>query len=530
MSKNTKNLISAMLLLLSLSAYSQEIIQIAPPVVSPLPGAFAYFANSGISFSISEDGQYVMASTVREGKAWKLPTGELVYRFQTGQAGSGHSVFSQRVEGIYMTDDGKFIYPSLNSNKDASFTVFDVEAGKIIGKNPLVDSIQLETYQKRISLVKVPANDDLISVLGVKRDFDNGGRIEGVKIISRTADLSHPGETIILYKQEYCGSKAWIKSVEPIIHYSVKELRAKQKKNNHCQYYDTHIARYNPATGKAVYIGNLLKGVEQIDYSVPSIAVSPYGDLIHRFGRDYHAAYSLEGRELWRVEDNSGKEFMKFDNSGNIVLREQEDASNVSINTYNKLDGKIITSYKFPAGSQKYTSDYPKLKLIEQWGMYAIIDQKGENSMTIGLYNINDGKFVVALTDQEGAERYSKQYNKSLDDYNAQTQANIKANQDAWDNYIKREAVRAEEIRKKVIAESAEHAKYFMTCPKCNGIGYFSKSGYSPGSSKTTEGTVRNTITGEISTRVTTTTTTGGAYTDYEVCHYCKGRREVSRH
>ncbi len=528
MSKNKIILISAMLLLFAVAARAQEIIQIAPPVLSPLPGAFAYFANSGISFSISEDGQYVMASTVREGKAWKLPTGELVYRFQTGQAGSGHSVFSQRVEGIYMTDDGKFIYPSLNSNKDASFTVFDVEAGKIIGKNPLVDSIQLYTYQERVKPAKYPIGEaNQAALLTVKRDFNNGGRVEPVTVAKYTEDLSHPGETIIVYLQEYCGSKDWIKSKAE---YTVKELRAKQQKNNHCQFYDVHIARYNPTTGKAVYIGRALKEPSHYDKNYLYMNVSPYGDLVHYSEKDYHAAYTLEGRELWRVADGSNSEFMKFDNSGNIVLREQVDASNVSINTYNKLDGKIITSYKFPADSQKYTSDYPKLKLIEQWGMYAIIDQKGENPMTIGLYNINDGKFVVALTDQEGAERYSKQYNKSLSDYNAQTQANIKANQDAWDNHIKREAVRAEEIRKKVIAESAEHAKYFMTCPKCNGIGYFSKSGYSPGSSKTTEGTVRNTITGEISTRVTTTTTTGGAYTDYEVCHYCKGRREVSRH
>ena len=528
MSKNKKILVSALLLLLGFSAQAQEIIQIAPPMQNPLPAAFAYQQNSGIDFSVSEDGQYVMASTVREGKAWKLPTGELVYRFQTGQPGSGHSVFTQRIGGIYMTDDGKFIYPSLNSNEDASFTVFDVEKGKIIGKSPLVDSLQMGTYQTRVSLTQAPANADLEKVLGVKRDFNNGGRAEGVEIVSLTADLSHPGETIIVFKQQYCGSKEWIKANTE---YSVKELRKLQKERNHCQYYDVHVARYNPATGKAVYIGKALDRVGLFGGGGFLFdPVSPYGDLIHAIEKGYHAARTLDGRELWRVDDDSNCTFMKFDNSGNIVLHEQESKDDASINTYNKFDGKIITRYKFPTGSQNWMKDYPKLKLIEQWGMYAVIDQKGENPMTMGLYNINDGKFVVALTDQEGAERYSKQYNKTLSDYNAQTAANIKANQEAWDKYILREAVRAEEIRKKVIAAAAEHSKHFMTCPKCKGIGYFSSGGYSPGSSKTTEGTVRNTITGEISTRTTTTTTTGGAYTNYEACSYCKGRREVSRH
>ena len=109
---------------------------------------------------------------------------------------------------------------------------------------------------------------------------------------------------LVCFQQQYCGSKDWINEKTS---YPVKELRAKQKGHNHCQFYDYHIARYNIASGKATHLSTLPFGVEQIDFRGMYATPSPFGDVVYAGVLPFtgqqgiQAVLSTEGKELWRI-------------------------------------------------------------------------------------------------------------------------------------------------------------------------------------------------------------------------------------
>jgi hypothetical protein len=527
--KNFMVALSTLLSFLNFVANAQEVITVAPPIRQQIPAAFAREREEPVYFRITDDGQYALASTVREAKAWKMPTGELVYSFQSGSLpGDRNGVYSQQLKNIFVTQDSKYMYPTEYPWKGRALTAISLPSGKTVPDGPLLDSLKNGNYEKKFDKSEYPDYKEQDAIFAIKRDFNNGGKAEGIKTIGKVSDLSHPGETIVYFKQQYCGSKDWIKSST---NYKVSELRDLQKKNNHCQFYDNHMARYNPATKKAVYIGKLLEGVEKIEYSrISEATVSPFGEVVHFFiSKKYPIGgdtfFSLEGKELWNLDfENNEGEWKGFDNNGNAIFTKLSSNGQVVMSVHEPLTGVVIKNYELPV-------DFPKLKLIPQWNMYADVQRTDDVTYSIGIHDMKTGKLIIALSDKVGTDAFSKRYNAEANALQAQMQANIRANQESWDNHIRQESERAAEQREKAIAAATEHAKHFMTCPKCKGVGYFGESGYSTGSTKTTDGgTVRNTITGEISNRTTTTTTAAGTYSNYWACSQCQGRREVPRY
>ena len=155
--------------------------------------------------------------------------------------------------------------------------------------------------------------------------------------------------------------------------------------------------------------------------------------------------------------------------------------------------------------------------------MYAVAGQNAEGNWTLALYNIKDGTRMAALTDEAGALAFAKQYKQQADAQEAAYKNILRAREEAWQKNLRDAAA----YKAEVAANAAAHAKNFMTCPKCDGVGYLTTSGYARGSSKSSTGV--QVVNGRYANVTTTTTTTGGSYSTYEVCPYCRGRREVPR-
>ncbi|SES72213.1 hypothetical protein [Hymenobacter actinosclerus] len=503
------------------SLRAQIITAVAPPNESgPLPVAFAGEQTSGIRMDISDDGQYLLASTMREAKVWKLPEGTLIYRYQSGSGKEDkNGVFSQRfsAQPLFITDDGKYLFLSKNGMRQASEAV-ELASGERVPNGPLLDSLKAGKYRQTTTLLDLSVEK---TALPVPRDFDNGGRLEPAGLVGVAPDIQHPGEAIVCFRQEYCGSKNWIKEKTK---YSVKELRALQKERRHCQFYDYHIARYNLATGKATHLATLPYGVEQIDYYKMLATPSPFGDVVYVNVLPFkdqqgtpQAVVTTEGKELWRIgADEQGREFQRFDNYGNLVFHQTDTKGIVSVITLRPENGVEVSRYILPAG-------VAYLQLIAQWDMYTVARQNVDGNWTIALYSITDGTRMAMLTDEAGALAFAKKYRQQVDAEATAYQNILRAREQAWQNNVRAAAA----YKQEVAANTAAHAKNFMPCPKCDGMGYSAKSGYSPGSSKTTTGV--QVVNGRYTNVATTTTTAGGSYTSYEMCPVCKGRREVPR-
>ena len=175
------------------SLQAQRSIQVAPPKESaPLPVAFAGEKISGFGMDISEDGQYLLAHSLREAKVWKLPEGELIYRYQAGSSkGDKNGVYSQRFsyQPLVITHDGKYVFVSANGGPQA-LEAAELLTGELVPDGLLLDSLKAGKYKQAPALLRFAVKTD---ALPVPRDFNNGGREEPASVSGIAQDIQHPG-------------------------------------------------------------------------------------------------------------------------------------------------------------------------------------------------------------------------------------------------------------------------------------------------------------------------------------------------
>ena len=500
----------------TLPLVAQKTIVVAQPVVTNVPAAFGGVVNDAdVKLSVTNDGRFALAYTDHEAKAWKLPEGELIYRYQNAK---------DRIKGMFLTTDGRYLYTT--SKREAA----DAETGELLQDGILRDSIVDGTYNIQrdgLTLKTMPLelqsslSKSGSSPLWVKRpDYDNKDYNEYITLRAMAPDEARPGNYLMVYSQQFYGSRKWI---EENLKTSFKETRQTQKEGGANQR-DFHIASYSAATGKAEYLGKLMDGVEYINYGgVDKINISATDNIVlvslYKDSVTYHA-YSSTGKPLWTTPYIYYNGDLHFDQNGNMVTREQNKNTEEAIAVRNTETGILLTRYLLPGTPYQ-------MQLIPAWGMMAMVSKTKDGNLAITLHNAETGEQMITLTDNDAAAYFATKYKADAAARLAKEEALAARRSAYWAevNRLNAEAERAAFIKN--AAAAADHAKNWQICPKCNGKGYFTNYGYSSGSSKTFQTKRRNEYTGDESLHWETETKPGGSYSTTVTCSRCHGNREV---
>jgi len=534
-----KLFVSIIILLVTIlpgAAFAQTINVVAPKLVAA-PVAFAD-ATYGTAPSVyfSSDGRYLLAHTGREAKAWRMPEGELVYRFNTSMMKDDKTrgVLNYAVTGIEITADGKFIYTRGGSGQDFIMIPAYLETGELLEDGLVKDSIKNGLYQFRRGLKNIGEASIRVmnefygstSPLLIKRSKD-GNFDEKLGILGLTASADYPGEIIVCYRQTFCGSRSFINEH---LTKSVKEVREQQFSSNRCQFYDVHASRFNPATNTAVYLGNLLKGFGGVDFrETIKVVPSPLGDVIYvtadamKTGVAFHSFNSPDGKVLWdpskKLQGNFS--FMSFDDFGNVVFRTFNGRAVTSEVQLDALTGEVLHQYIFSA---------PLLQNVynAQWNLNVAVSKTTSGDYGISMYDAVSGEHRLSVNDAEGAAAITAKTTAEINRFNAYVAANQKAMQDSWDLQIAENARYAQAAREKKIVDDAAHATAYKPCPLCSGTGVWVNSGVAKAYRKTSYSEGRA-LDGSRTTIKSTESSTGGYWEQRGPCLKCHGRGEVRR-
>lgn len=483
--------IKVRIVLLLLANYSfaagQSIFKMSAPKEGHIPAAFSRRGGSEVHFKMAQNNQYILAHTDKEAKVWKMPEGILVYRHQMDQ--NLGSVAWSVIKSVNITSDGKYVYTSGGTQSDLVLFAASLETGMELQNGPVLDSLKAGTYQ----MVRgVRSKDEVPPAMFANLQntpslilpprpykYDDLGGTEGIEFLVVVQDKTTPGAFLIVSEWEYCQGGKWLQAATKKMGDDFKEYRKMQKKKWNCQLKDYHISRYFPATGSGEYIGKIIPGVEQVDYTrIESVYPSPFGDVVVvRFqGADSLAIYSVRGVPLWSTPTGEKWKFDHWDDQGNLMIRILGEGLKYHYSPTNTFSlrrpftGALIKEYQLAK---------PAIfcEIIDEWGMLVDI-QYSEDDFTIGLYSIEDGRRMIALTDAEGAAKFSKAYQNEAEVIKRQYEANVAANERAY--VTMQEAHRQARLasyaaeKEKLAANaaaSAEHAKYFEKCSKCAGTG-----------------------------------------------------------
>ncbi|MGF2411720.1 MAG: hypothetical protein ACQUYJ_05295 [Ferruginibacter sp.] len=536
----------------TLKGNAQQTTVVSPKLVAA-PVAFAKLGNgiqwdAGPTISFSEDGQYLLGFTQREAKAWLMPEGELVYRFNTSMQKEDKSrgVLNYAVTGIKITPDGKYIYASGGSGQDFMMMPADLATGELLPDGLIKDSLKKGTYQLRrgirnnadVSMQVMQSFWGQSSPLMIKRDKD-GDFNDQLIIYGMVSSVAHPGELIICYTQSFCGSRSFIKNR---LTESVKEIRSKQYNSNRCQFFDAHVARYNPATNTSVYLGNALKGAGGVDFMDHQLILSPspVDDIVYVSGlksKDNKPAYTtgpvgkpsfasfntLDGKVLWEPATKLKGNFVfnGFNEFGNAVFKTVTDNTINSEVVFEPLTGNVLSTRTF-------LSPKPKVYYNAKWNINVAVTKTASEDWGVSIYNAGNGEYMLAVADQKGATEITAKTQGEMDRYYAFLAANRKALQEAYDRRLAEDARAAVAYQEKLSRDAAYHAAHFKTCPLCNGTGVWVVSGVAKAYRKSTYSEGRA-LDGSRTTIKSTESSTGGYWEQRSACLKCSGRGVVAR-
>lgn len=534
-------------IVLLLSVYASgamaQTINIAQPEQVKVPVALANTGEGAPTFFTTPDGKYAVAYTRREAKAWRLPDGELVYRYQAGMDDPrpGKNYYDKFVNRVTITADSKIIYVSGRSWAEEVIVAADLETGELLMDGMLLDSLKSGAYQMKRSVgsfdeiewnYRAVLTDPWSSPLKIKRDYkmiDKPGR-EGVTLKSIVPAKQYPGEVIICYKQSYCREGKWLGEAADKTNTTIREIEKLRTKDNTCLFMDAHAARVNLTTQTVTYLGAVPKGVQGVDYGyIHEIHPSPYGDvvgIVFNGAYDTIRFYSMDGVELWRTPKESAYSFTKYDDEGNVVLREKASDGSQYISSRKPLTGVLISRYQLPAeNSNRY--------FLEQWGMLANISQGSDNNYTLTLHDAFNGKMLLALTDDIAAAQFANGYKAVVAKAEKERQERIRLQEQQrvyWEEERRRQRDRAsaEESKYYVNNKTAatQHTSNYKQCPACGGTGgEYVQDTYTQSTVTTLWGGPRVGAAGYQKTTKTYNT----PYKKFVQCNKCWGKGEVKK-
>lgn len=536
----------------TLNGNAQQTTVVSPKLVAA-PVAFAKLGNGtqwdgGPVISFSEDGQYLLGFTTREAKAWLMPEGELVYRFNTSMQKEDKSrgVLNYMVTGIKITPDGKYIYASGGSGQDFMMMPADLATGELLPDGLIKDSLKKGTYQLRrgirnstdVSMQVMKALWGRSSALMIKRDKD-GDFDDNLTIYGIVSSVAHPGELIICYTQSFCGSRSFIKDR---LTESVKQIRSKQNNSNGCQFFDVHVARYNPATNTSVYLGNALKGAGWVDFMDTDLILSPspIDDIVYVSGlkiKDNMPAYltgpvgknsfasfnTVDGKVLWEPATKLKGDFVfsGFNEFGNAVFKTVSSNLINSEVVFEPLTGNMLSTRTF-------LSPKPKVYYNAKWNINVAVGKTASGDWGVSIYSADNGEYMLAVADQKGSTEITAKTQAELDRFYAAIAANRKAMQEAYDRRLAEDARAASAYQEKLSRDAAYQAANFRSCPLCKGTGVWVVSGVAKAYRKTSYSEGRA-LDGSRTTIKSTESSTGGYWEQRGACLKCGGRGVVAK-
>lgn len=511
------------------------------PKIVPAPAAFASSIgawNPEPTVLFTKDGQYVLGFTEREAKAWRMPEGKLVYRFNTGMVKDDpkRGVLNYGVSDLLITADRKYIYAKGSQGRDFVMLPMDLETGKLLANGPLKDSLKSGEYQLKqgirssneatfgiLERFYSPKTSPLIINREKATSFE-----EGLTILGITSSPRYPGELIICFKQSFCGSRNFINKH---LKESVKDVRKEQYRSNGCSFEDVHAARFNPTDKTATYLGNILKGYIGVDYGYNISALpSPTGDVVLLSGTDlvkhepFQSMNTFDGTVLWKPSDviKGKNRFKGFNDFGFAVFTVYDGDFTTEELTFDALTGKLISKSIF-------SPPLPKNYIYNsQWNVNVVINKLEDGSHSLGVYDASSGNPLLSLTDEAGAKQYASTIKSAYNSWEANTAAAQKAMQDSWDRQLAGFARESQELKAKNAKDEATHAANFKPCPQCNGTGVWITSGVAKAYSKTSYSEGRA-LDGSRTTIKSTESSSGGAWEHRAACLKCFGRGEIHR-
>jgi hypothetical protein len=532
---NLSRLLATILCSAAITTSQAQLIGVATPTGAHVPAALGGLPGAEVKFWVAQNGQYAVAHTSKEARVWRLPEGELVYRFQQGS--NLGSVAWNVIKDVTVTEDGRYVYASGGSWNEHVLAPVDLSSGKALSAGPTLDSLKSGLYQMRLgarnflelerklqSTLTEPTSSPILQ----KRpyDYDYPKFIEGIRIEDAVRDASMPGSTLICFQQEYCQGGKWLKKALEKAGQDYKWHKKIVDNTGDCQLEDMHVVRYTPGSNKVEYLGPGVPGVERIDYKdINELHLSPFGDVVAvEFQNDYDNfhIYSLSGQELWTM---AATDFLSFDDRGNVLLRRKE-AGKVLVSKYKPLSGTEVLSYELPASM-------PDLRIIDGWGMAANIQKASDGNISISLHDQTTGRMMLALTDAEAAKSFTAQYANEVETLAREREERIRRNEEAWQRHQEQSqkaaaAANARETERYAAnaAAAAEHAKYYQFCSKCGGSGGTYEQDYY--TTNRTEVIAGGAHVGWQSVR-TTTVKNYSPYKKFVPCTRCWGKGEVRK-
>lgn len=524
------------------SEVAAQTLTIVAPQKALVPAALANTSEGQTPiFFTSRDGRYAVAYTRQEAKAWKLPEGELVYRYQAGMDDPrpGKGYYDKFVNRVTITADNKYIYVSGKAWVDEVLDAADLETGELVPNGLIMDSLKSGAYQMQRTVssfdelewnFRLSLSSAQYSPLLVRRDYTlaSGLYDEGIALLAIAPAKAHPGEVIVCFKQEYCRSGKWLKEVAEKTNTTARDIEKIRVKNNHCQFTDIHAVRLNLATRKATYLGPVVRGVNKVDHpTVEEMYPSPYEDVVgigFAGALDSIRFFNYEGQELWRAPKEAKCRFLKFDEEGNVVLHERMTNGITYLATRKPLTGVLVNRYQLPDNKPFF---------LEAWGMTANIMKAADGNFSLTLNDAFTGRMMLALTDQEAAARFANLYKAEVARAEKEKQQRIKENLESYARWEERSrnarlqaSAKETEHYQRNQAAAEQHSKQYKPCPACGGSGgQYVQETYTESTTTTLWGGPRVGAAGY----QTTTKTYNTPYKKFVQCHKCWGKGEVRR-
>lgn len=520
--------------------------QVAEPQLINMPVSFGkdlHEYSNGPKISFSADGQYLMAFTDLEAKVWHMPEGTLVYRFNTAMMTDDpkRRILNYRAGPPVITADGKYLFTN-STGQDYGMMPVELETGELVANGLIKDSLRNGSYQYRRELLgSRPERDKMLlqfrslKISGLD-DFSNDDQLS---IHSMVASAGYPGEIIVAYWRAFAGSRGFINDN---LKESVKEVRANQKRLSQNVFSDIHVARYNPSTNTAVYLGNALKGAFNMNLFKEEffLALSPIDDIVYvqgikspeklaysrgRVGSPTFASVnSYNGTVLWEPSTTIKNQFSfdGYNDFGFPIFKEIKNDEVLSKTVFEPNTGKVILKYAFSAPlHSSYVHNV-------QWNVVVATQQLADKSWAMALYDGSTGKHLLSFPDEQASRNSAASSDaeiKRINDYNTAAQ---KAMHDHWDRQTEQWAHEAVAEQKRKAADAVTHAANYKPCPVCKGTGVWVNSGVAKAYRRVSYSEGRS-LSGSRTVIKNVESSTGGYWEQRSACLKCYGKGEVRR-
>ncbi len=460
------------------------------------------------SFKVSADGEYLMAGTNKEVRCWKMPEGELIYRYQAGRERKGETFsINSAVMNCTVVNSFAFIRNSTHlriqgtSCGKAFMEIAALPDGELIKSGTVYSTAATAVPDNSTSNMTREAINQMAvfpSTLSspVAKDCYKK-QANSVYIYNTLAHPDEAGKQMIVYGEQFDCPEEHYKSRMQKEEYKSQVLW-KDKPGYSPSHFKMYLGWVNIDGGEAkrtVQLGTDYWHAGSLDYFKGYLA--PNGENAVITGTRLkgmnlpNAIYAFDktGKALWQTPATADYEFFRFATYNNVWAIEtgiNEQSGKKAYVQFEMETGREIDRLYYPR-------EHASHAFIPAWKLVALARNSelanAEKTSIISVHNAGNGGLVAVFTDPEAVNAFAGIYNKEQQRMKKEDEDREREKQ-RWAEQQRQWNLAAKERKRQ--ADAAAAAKYateyqpnadtrttaastedkvWKTCPLCGGSG-----------------------------------------------------------